>query len=307
MNNKEHEHHIALKSPLTYSVMVVFVILILFIAFGTYQYYIQNVVLKQTKLELVTKEEISEQNIRLLREALLSKNSENAVLYNSLTQEQTRNNLFGEQIQTLSSTVGLLDKLSKTDRELLQKYSNIYFLNENYTPSSLAEIDPTFLYRDSKPETIHGSIKPYLENMLRSANANAKPLLVLSAYRSFGTQASIKTGYKVTYGTTAANKFSADQGYSEHQLGSTVDLTTLAGGETLTGFDKTESFKWLTENAYAYGFILSYPKGNKFYQFEPWHWRFVGVELATKLHNENKNFYDVDQREINEYLVKIFD
>ena len=151
------------------------------------------------------------------------------------------------------------------------------------------------------------NIKPYLENLLKAAASDSVSLLVLSAYRSFCTQAALKTGYKVVYGTTAANKFSADQGYSEHQLGSTVDFTTQTGGETLSGFDKTKSYEWLNQNAYKYGFILSYPKGNKFYQFEPWHWRFVGVELATKIHSENKNFYDMDQREINDFLVKIFD
>ncbi|MEK7495870.1 MAG: D-alanyl-D-alanine carboxypeptidase family protein, partial [Patescibacteria group bacterium] len=64
---------------------------------------------------------------------------------------------------------------------------------------------------------------------------------------------------------------------------------------------------WLTENAYKYGFILSYPKQNTYYRFEPWHWRFVGVALATKLHDGNKYFYDLSQREIDQYLVSIFD
>ena len=51
---------------------------------------------------------------------------------------------------------------------------------------------------------------------------------------------------------------------------------------------------------YKYGFAISYPAGNAYYKFEPWHWRYVGVELAAKLHNEAKNFYDLDQRDINE-------
>jgi D-alanyl-D-alanine carboxypeptidase len=60
-------------------------------------------------------------------------------------------------------------------------------------------------------------------------------------------------------------------------------------------------------NAYKYGFTLSYPKGNTSYVFEPWHWRFVGVKLATDLHNQGKNFYDLDQRSIDAYLVNFFD
>ena len=108
------------------------------------------------------------------------------------------------------------------------------------------------------------------------------------------------------YGS-GANSFSADQGYSEHQLGTTIDFTTEEIGASSSVFGKTTAYQWLLENAYKYGFILSYPEANKYYQFEPWHWRFVGRGLAEKLHQEGKNFYDLDQREIDEYLISFFD
>ena len=117
----------------------------------------------------------------------------------------------------------------------------------------------------------------------------------------------MKSTYKFTYGSGTANAFSADQGYSEHQLGTTVDFTTEAIGGAFAGFDKTSAYTWLNENAYRYGFVLSYPKNNTYYVFEPWHWRFVGVALATRLHSENRNFYDLDQREIDQYLISLFD
>ncbi len=138
--------------------------------------------------------------------------------------------------------------------------------------------------------------------------ASTTTIQIASAYRSFDTQESLKTSYKVIYGAGSANQFSADQGYSEHQLGTAVDLITPSmKGSLTTAFDKTPASLWLNDNAYKYGFILSYPKGNTYYQYEPWHWRFVGVQLATRLHNENKHFYDLDQRDINTYLVNIFD
>ncbi|MFA6274340.1 MAG: D-alanyl-D-alanine carboxypeptidase family protein, partial [Candidatus Paceibacterota bacterium] len=76
---------------------------------------------------------------------------------------------------------------------------------------------------------------------------------------------------------------------------------------SLIDFDKTPEYTWLLENAYKYGFIISYPAGNTYYKFEPWHWRFVGINLATKLHNDNVYFYDTDQRIIDSYLVSLFD
>jgi zinc D-Ala-D-Ala carboxypeptidase len=73
-----------------------------------------------------------------------------------------------------------------------------------------------------------------------------------------------------------------------------------------TAFEKSDAYDWLMNNSYKYGFILSYPKGNSYYQYEPWHFRFVGKLLANMLHQENKNFYDVDQRTIDNYLITIF-
>ena len=104
-----------------------------------------------------------------------------------------------------------------------------------------------------------------------------------------------------------ANQFSADQGYSEHQLGTAVDLITTGTDGVLAGFDKKPAYAWMTANAYRYGFILSYPPDNTYYIFEPWHWRFVGVKLATDLHNQGIYFYQMDQRTIDTYLADFFD
>jgi len=233
--------------------------------------------------------------------------SQIAGLVAQLDGETARNNAYGEQVQSLASTVGMLEKLSKTDRELLAKYSNVYFLSENFVPSPLENIDDQFLARKGSGMQIHGQIRLKLEHMMQEAASDGAPLLVLSSYRSFGEQAGLKQSYSVTYGKGTANQFSADQGYSEHQLGSTVDFTSPENPESLAAFEKSPGFAWLTQHAHEYGFVLSYPKGNKYFVYEPWHWRYVGVALATRLHAEGKSFYDLDQREINTYLVRIFD
>jgi D-alanyl-D-alanine carboxypeptidase len=199
-----------------------------------------------------------------------------------------------------------LKKLARTDKELLEKYSKVYFLNEHYTPSRLNEIDSKYLTDKNRTAQIHAQVRSDLENLIDDADNDDVALTITSAYRSFNTQATLKTGYTVTYGAGTANQFSAEQGYSEHQLGTAVDFGT-PGSSLTVAFENTKAFKWLTENAYRYGFVLSYPKGNIYYQYEPWHWRFVGKDLARKLHREGKYFYDLDQREINKFLVDIFD
>lgn len=216
-------------------------------------------------------------------------------------------NSFQGEIQSIGTTVGNLKKLSETDEELLKKYSKVYFLNENYTPSNLSQIPNKYLYEPSRDMYTHSSVWLFLQGLIDSADSSGIKLLIASAYRSFDTQATLKSSYTVTYGAGTANQFSADQGYSEHQLGTTVDFTTPEIGANLSKLDSQEAYKWLQDNAYKYGFILSYPKDNSYYKYEPWHWRFVGRSLAQYIHNEKKSFYDLDQREIDNYLINIFD
>ncbi len=214
---------------------------------------------------------------------------------------------YQQQVNSVAGTVTTLQKLAKTDPELLQKYSKVYFLNENYAPSELYTIPNQYKYSDAKPNLIATPVWPFMQKMLDAATAANIKLYVYSSYRSFKEQSNLKTDYKVTYGAGTANTFSADQGYSEHQLGTTADFITGGLGGQLDGFDQTAAFKWMTENAWKYGFILSYPDGNSYYEYEPWHWRFVGVKLATDLHNNRQNFNDLDQRTLDAYLVNIFD
>jgi len=214
---------------------------------------------------------------------------------------------FEDQVDDLSGTLGTLQKLSQTDPELLIKYSKVYFLNENYVPVRLSEIPQEYQYSNTKQLLIHSDVLSHLTRMIEAASSTGVKLYTYSAYRSFAEQRALKGNYTVAYGAGTANTFSADQGYSEHQLGTTVDMITSGIGGVLEGFDKTTAYTWMVKNAHKYGFILSYPQNNGYYVYEPWHWRYVGVKLATYLNKQGKTFYDLDQRKIDEYLVSIFD
>ncbi|OIP76808.1 MAG: hypothetical protein AUK16_03075 [Parcubacteria group bacterium CG2_30_44_11] len=221
-------------------------------------------------------------------------------------EERNRNEDFEDQIHKITKTVGVLDKLSKTDEELLQKYSKVYFLNENYIPSNIKSINSEYILEGRQPQSFHGEALPFLEDMLQAAADDNIDLKVISAYRSFDEQTVLKGAYTQTYGT-GANTFSADQGYSEHQLGTTLDLSDQTTNGPYLAFENTDSYAWLLKNAYRFGFVLSYPENNGYYIFEPWHWRFVGEDLAKYLEKKDLSFYDLDQRTIDTYLVNIFD
>ena len=213
---------------------------------------------------------------------------------------------FEDEYRAAIDTVRDLDKLSRIDEELLQQYSRVYFLNENYVPERLVEIDSEWVDATKGDEYFLAPAWPFLEDLLEDAERDGVDLRVLSAYRSFDEQAQLKGQYLRTYGE-GANTFSADQGYSEHQLGTAVDFSTPDMAGRLDGFGDTEAYQWLLDNAYKHGFVLSYPEGNEFYIFEPWHWRFVGEDLARDLHRDGRDFYDVPQRELNEYRLELFD
>lgn len=270
--------------------------------------------LAQTKIELETTKEAFAStsahllmNIDALNVLLSTTTNERDSLRESLLAEQEVVDLMYTQVESVSGTVGTLQKLSDTDREILKKYSRVYFLNENFVPKSLTQIPPAYTQGSSTEKYIMSDVWPFLQDMLDAAASDGVDLQVISSYRSFSTQSSLKSVYKMTYGAGTANKFSADQGYSEHQLGTTVDFTTKKLGANFTTFEKEKAYEWLTQNAYKYGFALSYPKNNTYYVFEPWHWRFVGKSLATVLHDSHKYFYDLSQRDIDQFLVSLFD
>ena len=221
--------------------------------------------------------------------------------------ELDRNEEFEDQIMDLAGSLDEFEKLNEIDEELLRKYSKVSFLNENYIPSRIKQIDEEYILEGKGDQYFHGDVMRYLERMLDAAERDDIDLKIISAYRSFDEQNELKGQFTKIFGE-GANAFSADQGFSEHQLGTTIDITTPEIGGTFMSFEESEAFQWLIDNAHNYGFTLSYPKGNEFYIYEPWHWRFVGRDLARDLErSDDTTFYTMDQREINKYLLEIFD
>ena len=221
--------------------------------------------------------------------------------------ELDRNEEFEDQLMDLAGELDEFERLNEIDEELLAKYSKVSFLNENYVPDKLEQIDEDYILEDKKDQYFLGDAMRFLERMIDAAERDDVDLKIISAYRSFDEQNELKGQFTQLYGE-GANAFSADQGFSEHQLGTTIDITTPEIGATSASFGETEAFEWLQENAHKYGFILSYPEGNTFYIYEPWHWRFVGRDLARDLdRDDERTFYTMDQREINKYLLEFFD
>jgi len=276
------------------------------IGYGSYFAYATYETLIKTEAELALKTQTSQEALNALQKSLDDITLENENIKSFLTEEQKKNIALEKLKKRNEKKIDTLEKLTTIDPELLKKYSKVFFLSENYNPPQVEDIEEEYKITPEKELQILEDVEPFLHNLLEDANDDGVNLRVISAYRSFDAQMKLKSNYTVTYGS-GANQFSADQGYSEHQLGTTVDFGTPEVPGAYMSFEQTTAFTWLQKNAHNYGFILSYPKGNAYYQYEPWHWRFVGEDLAGDLYDDDKTFYELDQREIDEYLIKIFD
>lgn len=127
--------------------------------------------------------------------------------------------------------------------------------------------------------------------MQAAAKVDGLNIYISSGFRSYSYQKTLYNNYVNRDGVVAADTYSARAGHSEHQSGLAFDVNTINNS-----FANTEEGKWLNDNCYKYGFILRYPNGKSDetgYQYEPWHFRYVGVELAEKLYN-NGNWITVE-------------
>ena len=124
--------------------------------------------------------------------------------------------------------------------------------------------------------------------MFAAAKADGYSMWAQSGFRSYDTQKRLYNNYAARDGKAAADTYSARPGHSEHQTGLAFDVCATGKPCINSNFNNTAEAKWLSENAYKYGFILRYPSGKTGetgYKYESWHFRYVGVELATKLYN----------------------
>lgn len=169
--------------------------------------------------------------------------------------------------------------LSKGNLILVNKY---YYLDEDYEPDDLVAIESGYT---SWGGYLKSDAYMAFKEMVDAAYEDGINLYSVSPYRSYQTQYGLYHNYASYDGYGRADTYSARPGYSEHQTGLAVDINS-----TDDSFAYTSEAKWLKNNAYKYGFILRYPSGKEYitgYQYEPWHYRYVGKDVA-------EDIYDLD-------------
>ncbi len=176
-------------------------------------------------------------------------------------------------------------------------------LPPDYAPTDLVSLNdlgiPTY---NNDPEQLRFQAAMDLAEMFAVAQRDGIHLLVRSAYRSYAVQAATyaqfveeemraaeQAGQPITReeAEARANRYSARPGYSQHQLGTTVDITSADATDLVPDFGRTPAGRWLHDNAHKFGFVFSYPEGKERltgYIYEPWHLRWIGRGHAEMLY-----------------------
>ena len=177
---------------------------------------------------------------------------------------------------------------------LVNKY---YKLDKDYKSDNLVDIGT---YGTSSGMQLDGTAFNAFKKMYSAAATDGAYLIIRSPYRSYNTQLYIYNDYVKRDGKAKADTYSARPGHSEHQTGLAIDIAARYNSDAV--FGTTEEFTWLYNNSYKYGFILRYGKDKTKitgYMYEPWHYRYVGIEIATFIHDN-----DLTLEEYYAYYVK---
>jgi D-alanyl-D-alanine carboxypeptidase len=187
-----------------------------------------------------------------------------------------------------------------TCNSLLVLVDKTYGLSSTYAPPDLVDLGSYGIPVISS--SLQGRLieVPELVDMMNASKTAGVSLVVVSPYRSYATQAALHAGYVAANGPVDADTYSALPGHSQHQLGTAIDFSTPSIGDQLEQtFEQTPAGSWLAANAYKYGFYIAYPDGQTAstgYEYEPWHFRYIGLSNALLLKNSGQN--------MEQYLLK---
>lgn len=177
---------------------------------------------------------------------------------------------------------------------LVNKYNK---LPDDYSPTNLEDFETKYKI-SSKEKPMRKEAHDALVKLIDDINKEGMKIWINSTFRTKEYQNSLFTNSVKRNGMDHALMYSAKPRHSEHETGLAVDLSAETSG-VIESFDRFKQYDWMKENAHKYGFIERYPKGKEWitgYGYEPWHYRYVGVEAATKIKEENITY--------EEYAVK---
>lgn len=185
-----------------------------------------------------------------------------------------------------------------------------YGVSSKYKPDDLVSVNMDKASKKT-PNQLRKEAAEALEQMAKDASKKDLHLVINSAYRSYKQQESVYNQYHEEYDQATADSLVAVPGYSEHQLGLGVDMTSQSVvDEEYNTFGETKEYQWMIKNAYKYGYILRYPEDKTEITGtanEPWHFRYVGKEAAKIMHDKDWTLEEYIQHKGFDYELKLQD
>ena len=167
--------------------------------------------------------------------------------------------------------------------------SNKYlFMPSDYVPDGLEAISSDCARSGMQ---LVSEARQQFEALCKQAKEDGYTIRAMSSYRSYDYQDNLYQRYVAQDGVEEADTYSARPGFSEHQTGLVVDVDN--NKIDYTDFEQTDEFEWMQDHAHEFGFILRYPKGKEDitgYTYEAWHYRYVGEDIATYIHEHDITF-----------------
>jgi len=186
------------------------------------------------------------------------------------------------------------EQIIKNPDNILVLVNKKYALPSNYIPADLVRPNVEFYFGSQQLEQAYmrKEAARALEEMFAAARSEGIRLLGVSGYRSYARQEVLYQREVETVGREKASQSVSIPGHSEHQTGLSMDISapSMAGNYLSEDFEIKPEGKWLKENAHRFGFILRYPKDKEQitgYMYEPWHFRFVGKDIAATIYKNN--------------------
>jgi D-alanyl-D-alanine carboxypeptidase len=179
--------------------------------------------------------------------------------------------------------------------DILVPIDKDHALAPDCAPGDLVSLPGSLSYFVDFPVVLRRQAADAFVELAAAAAKAGFALKVRSAYRSYEQQEITFASNVASGGIDYAERTSAHAGHSEHQLGTATDVTSASNGFGLEGFEATPEARWIADNAWKYGYILSYPPNKESvtgYAYEAWHIRFVGKDVAKQVHDSGLTLHE---------------
>lgn len=245
--------------------------------------------LTDQELENILTREYSANIVKFANEKyFLFKNLDRYIDYQTLHKDLELNKIVA--LINVGRDVIFYDNPITTDitKEYLLLVNKYHYLVEDYEPADLVKASDWYAYSNHSLNTLAYTAFQELRDAAELENYR---IMINSSYRTYKYQSNLWNQYKTNFGTKKADQYAARAGHSEHQSGYAIDVSDYF--DVNDKFEDTEAFTWMSNNCYKYGYILRYPKDKEDitgYAYEPWHYRYVGKEVAEKIQQEQITF-----------------